>query len=80
MTFLGLETPYVVLSLTIVAATFYVVYHTVFSPLARVPGPFLAKFSQLYLVYFHLSGQAHRKLMKLHEKHGNVVRTGPSTL
>ncbi len=80
MALLDFYTPYAVLGLVILAATSYVAYQTIFSPLARVPGPFLAKLSQLYLVYLELSGQAHRMLMKLHEKHGHVVRTGPTTL
>ncbi|KAI0514712.1 cytochrome P450 [Xylaria bambusicola] len=80
MALLDSNTSYVALGLLVFAAAGYVVYQTAFSPLARVPGPFLAKFSQMYLVYFHLSGQSHRILMELHKKHGNVVRTGPSTL
>lgn len=80
MALLDPNTLYVALGLAVFAAAGYVIYQNIFSPLASVPGPFLAKFSQMYLVYLELSGQAHRMLMDLHKKHGNVVRTGPTTL
>ena len=76
----ALATPPVALSVAIVAATAYVIYQTVFSPLARVPGPFVAKLTKLYLVYLERSGRGHRMLMELHRKHGVVVRTGPNNL
>ncbi|KAI0533240.1 cytochrome P450 [Xylaria digitata] len=79
--FLGmLIMPSVALPFTILAATAYVIYQTAFSPLARIPGPFPGKLTNLYLVYLELSGRGHRMLMELHKKHGPVVRTGPNTL
>ncbi|KAJ6008198.1 Cytochrome monooxygenase lcsI, partial [Penicillium herquei] len=49
-------------------------------PLARFPGPNLAAFSNLPTLYWTCTGQLHTKLLELHNKYGDVVRTGPSAL
>ena len=46
--------------------------------LNRFPGPLAAKFSQLWLLLDTRSGQHHQTVIKLHEKHGNIVRLGPN--
>ncbi|KAI1503903.1 cytochrome P450 [Biscogniauxia marginata] len=62
------------------ATTFHVFYQCFLSPLAKVPGPFLAKFSNLYRAYITWRGQLHRDIVSLHEKYGKVVRIGPNNL
>ena len=61
-------------------ATIYVVYQWLFSPLAKFPGPFIAKISKLWRAYMTARGQWHRDLVKLHERYGSVVRIGPNEL
>lgn len=48
------------------------------SPLKNIPGPFLAKFSNIWRFANHY-GQSHIETQrKLHEKHGDIVRLGPN--
>jgi hypothetical protein len=50
------------------------------SPLKKLPGPFLAKFSNIWRFFNHY-GQTHIETQrKLHEKHGDYVRLGPNTV
>ncbi|KAJ4368605.1 hypothetical protein N0V86_009512 [Didymella sp. IMI 355093] len=50
------------------------------SPLKKVPGPLLAKFSNIWRFYNHY-GQTHIETQKeLHKKYGDVVRLGPNTV
>lgn len=57
------------------------IYRGLFHRLHRFPGPFLAKFTNLYVTFkiwnrMHL----HEDVRKLHEKYGDVVRIGPTEL
>ena len=46
----------------------------------RIPGPILAKFSNIWRFYNHY-GQTHIETQKkLHQKYGDVVRLGPNTV
>lgn len=56
----------------------YVVYQRVFSPLARIPGPFGASLSRLWIAKHSWQGDMHRQMLFLHSKYGHVVRTGPN--
>jgi len=50
------------------------------SPLKSIPGPFLAKFSDIWRFLNHY-GQTHIETQrKLHEQHGDIVRLGPNTV
>lgn len=50
------------------------------SPLKKIPGPFLAKFSNIWRFYNHY-GQTHIETQKeLHKTYGDVVRLGPNTV
>ncbi|KAJ4991166.1 benzoate 4-monooxygenase cytochrome p450 [Stagonosporopsis vannaccii] len=50
------------------------------SPLKNIPGPFLAKFSNVWRLWNHY-GQTHIETQKeLHKKYGDVVRLGPNTV
>lgn len=50
------------------------------SPLKKIPGPALAKFSDIWRFYNHY-GQTHIETQKeLHKKYGDVVRLGPNTV
>ncbi|GKT90115.1 LOW QUALITY PROTEIN: benzoate 4-monooxygenase cytochrome P450 [Colletotrichum tofieldiae] len=57
------------------------VYRGLFHRLRQFPGPFLAKFTNLYVTLkiwnrMHL----HEDVRKLHEKYGDIVRVGPTEL
>ncbi|KJZ75747.1 hypothetical protein HIM_04904 [Hirsutella minnesotensis 3608] len=49
------------------------------SPIAHVPGPKLAALTQLYEFYYDivLGGQFTFKLLRLHEKYGDIIRINP---
>ncbi|KAI5120324.1 hypothetical protein M0805_000384 [Coniferiporia weirii] len=47
-------------------------------PLAKYPGPLIAKLTQFWLVYAAMGGKYHLKLKALHDKYGPYVRVGPN--
>ncbi|CAI7598546.1 unnamed protein product [Penicillium glandicola] len=57
-----------------------VVYNLYFSPLSKFPGPKLAACTNLQNLYWTSTGQYHYKLKELHDRYGDVVRTGPKSL
>ncbi|KAK0620047.1 benzoate 4-monooxygenase cytochrome P450 [Immersiella caudata] len=58
----------------------YILYNCFFHPLASVPGPFLAKFSELYRFYhnFIRHGSLYTQFDALKAKYGTVVRIAPN--
>ncbi|CZT12472.1 hypothetical protein WAI453_008911 [Rhynchosporium graminicola] len=61
-------------------ATVYGVYYGLFHPLHKFPGPFLAKFCDLWRFRSAATGTSHLKAIELHQKYGPIVRIGPTTL
>ncbi|KAL8377118.1 hypothetical protein RB595_007998 [Gaeumannomyces hyphopodioides] len=57
-----------------------VVYRLWFHPLAKYPGPFLARVSNLHQLYHAYKGDRHLEFWRLHEKYGRVVRFGPNSV
>ncbi|OJD35553.1 cytochrome p450 [Diplodia corticola] len=57
-----------------------IVYRLFFHRLRKFPGPLGAKISKFYSLYLSRNIQYHFELDKLHEKYGDVVRTGPREL
>ncbi|KAI7260765.1 hypothetical protein D0864_09706 [Hortaea werneckii] len=55
-------------------------YRIFFHPLAKYPGPLLAKVTDLNSTYHAVRGDRHLEFWRCHEKYGSVVRTGPSSL
>ncbi|KAJ3543615.1 hypothetical protein NM208_g3485 [Fusarium decemcellulare] len=53
-------------------------YQTVTSPLKRVPGPFVARFTDLWYAWRVWKGHFEKDNIRLHEKYGKVVRYGPN--
>ena len=49
-----------------------------FHPLAKYPGPVLAKSSKWWGAYHSATGDQHRCLKRLHDQHGDIVRIGQS--
>ncbi|EEU36767.1 uncharacterized protein NECHADRAFT_88923 [Fusarium vanettenii 77-13-4] len=52
-------------------------YQILASPLASVPGPWLARFTDLWYAWRINRGQFERDNIALHQKHGPIVRYGP---
>lgn len=51
-----------------------------FHPLAKFPGPLLARITNLWLAYVVYTGKRHVKLAQLHNQYGVFVRTGGSII
>ncbi|KAG9239855.1 cytochrome P450 [Calycina marina] len=55
-------------------------YRVTFHPLAKYPGPFLAKITDWYSVYHAWKGERHLEFYRCHEVYGPVFRFGPNGL
>jgi hypothetical protein len=53
-------------------------YRAFFSPLARIPGPLICKFSSLCIWYHSYVGDECRTINSLHARYGPVVRIAPN--
>jgi hypothetical protein len=67
-----------VFTLVVILASLYILYQRFLSPLASIPGPVEASLSRLWLIKHTWKGDMHREMLKLHAKHGKLVRTGPN--
>jgi hypothetical protein len=56
----------------------YIGYQRFFSPLARIPGPFLASLTSWWLVSQTRTQRYHRISIDMHRKYGPIVRTSPN--
>ncbi|KAL6231525.1 hypothetical protein BDW75DRAFT_247842 [Aspergillus navahoensis] len=56
------------------------IYLALFHPLAKYPGPFLAKFTDLYSAYHAWQGDIHLDIYRCHQKYGDHVRYAPNRL
>ncbi|KIW96687.1 uncharacterized protein Z519_02078 [Cladophialophora bantiana CBS 173.52] len=57
-----------------------IIYRVRFHPLAKYPGPFLAKVTSWYDFYFLVKGDRHIEIWRQHEIYGPVVRYRPNSL
>ncbi|KAI6083178.1 cytochrome P450 [Hypoxylon rubiginosum] len=57
-----------------------VVYRVFFHPLAKYPGPFIAKITDAYQLYHAWKGDRHLEFWRLHERYGKIVRFGPNSV
>lgn len=55
----------------------YIVQQTALSPLKSIPGPFGARFSNLWQLFVYYQGNQAHVFRHLHDRHGPVVRIGP---
>ena len=62
----------------IVLTTLYAFYHIITDPLRAFPGPFFAKFTDLWRAYTSSLGHAHLVNRKMHDQLGPAVRMGPN--
>ncbi|KAJ9627627.1 hypothetical protein H2203_002839 [Taxawa tesnikishii (nom. ined.)] len=63
--------------LLLVALVSRAVYRLYFHPLSRIPGPFLARVSRLWLLVHAARGETHIAQLAVHRRYGPVVRVGP---
>ena len=56
------------------------IYRIIFHPLNKFAGPFGVKISGLWLSVQLKDGDAHKKILKLHEEYGDFLRVGSSDL
>ncbi|KAH8807787.1 cytochrome P450 [Xylogone sp. PMI_703] len=66
--------------LPIVYLLLYVIYQRYFHPLAKYPGPFLNSLTDLAKFSYFWSLDIDKKIEKLHQKYGPVVRIAPNEL
>ncbi|OBT98661.2 hypothetical protein VE01_03550 [Pseudogymnoascus verrucosus] len=66
--------------LTILYASYYVIYNIYFHPLSSYPGPKSHAATRLTYVYYHLTGQLPYRCHQLHTTYGDVVRIAPDEL
>lgn len=57
-----------------------IIYRLTFHPLAKYPGPFLAKITSWYDAYQGWTGHRHQDQFRCQQKYGNVFRYGPNFL
>lgn len=75
-----MPSPGFLLVATALLGVVYLIYESLFTPLARIPGPFAASLSRWWLVKHTRRGDLHRKTIQLHEKYGPLVRIAPNEL
>lgn len=73
------------LILTLLPFLIYFLYTQILDPLLRsdlrqIPGPILAKFTNLYRLSLVNTGSAHIHHQALHKRHGPFIRLGPNTI
>ncbi|EPS45380.1 hypothetical protein H072_595 [Dactylellina haptotyla CBS 200.50] len=66
-----------ILGLSAIWVVLTVVYRLYFHPLSHLPGPLLAKVTDLYGGYHAWTRRNHYHLFELHKKYGPVIRYGP---
>ena len=57
-----------------------VTYRIFFHPLAKYPGPWLGKITNLYAGYHSWRGDLHVDMLRCHEEYGDFVRYAPNGL
>lgn len=56
----------------------FVVYRAFLHPLRKIPGPFIAKLTSLWLWYHAYYGTESTAIQEAHEKYGPIIRIGPN--
>ncbi|KAK2005978.1 cytochrome P450 [Colletotrichum eremochloae] len=75
---LGILMPTVVVVGLLAYLLGYALYQLFVSPLSKIPGPKLWAVSYIPYVRLYTSGHSHRKILKLHQQYGPIIRVGPT--
>lgn len=77
MALIGLLSPWVGLLVPLYVVLYYIIpYYTTYKPLAKYPGPFSAKFSNIWLGLSARRGRKFAAVDWAHRKYGRIVRVG----
>lgn len=68
------------LQLLLVHSISQVVYNLFFSPLSKIPGPFVAKITTKWLTFIDLTGRRTTVLHQLHQRYGTAIRIAPNEI
>jgi benzoate 4-monooxygenase len=70
-------TPWIGILIPVYLALYYITtYFATYRPLAKYPGPFTAKFSNIWLGLSAKCGQKFAAVDRAHRKYGKIVRVG----
>ena len=58
----------------------YVIYTRALTPLRKIPGPFLASITKLWIVNKQRSFKRHEVDIALHKKYGPILRVAPTEI
>ncbi|KAJ5377973.1 uncharacterized protein N7496_005382 [Penicillium cataractarum] len=58
----------------------HALYRRFTSPLSRIPGPEISKWTDIVYIYYWLNGRIPFYIHQIHEQYGPIVRTGPSRI
>ncbi|KAL8979253.1 MAG: hypothetical protein Q9177_006190 [Variospora cf. flavescens] len=67
-----------VVALLLAVCTAYITRQTILSPLKHVPGPYLAKLTNIYLLFIYYRRRQYPVTRHLHDRYGAAVRIGPN--
>jgi cytochrome P450 len=62
----------------ILIVSLWIIYQRLLSPLSKIPGPFSASLSRLWMIQHSRAGNMNRTMIDLHGRYGPLVRTGPN--
>lgn len=76
----GFDIIFLINTTVLVAVCIFYANRIFFHPLARVPGPLLAKCTSLWQIYHAYMGDECTAVQRLHRKYGKIVRIGPNLI
>lgn len=66
------------LAVSILAVLIKISWDIFFSPLRTIPGPFVARFTDLWRAFYTYRGRVDATHVELHRRYGDAVRIGPN--
>ena len=72
--------PYPAILAFVLRVILYAIHLLYGGHIGKIPGPFWAKSSRAWLIWYSRKGNMHRKMIELHKRHGKVVWIGPNEM
>lgn len=69
---------YLIPTFIVLLLTLTLLIRRLISPLSKIPGPFITRFTSLPLIYHEFTANRRLYIHSLHQKHGPVVRVSPN--